>query len=161
MLDGREYLDGCARKGLDVVDQTIASGSGCLWVGGGNRVRQIRVQTGCERQVRRLLVVHIPKAAGQTVGQANGPICVLIVRGGRDQLVQGIVQTHETKLVVLAFRATHTFGNFAKLHSFVACGPNRAGSCEQALELPSNLEQQQLAARIDFGDQNALARQNF
>ena len=30
MLDGWEYLDGCARKGLDVVDQTIASGGGCL-----------------------------------------------------------------------------------------------------------------------------------
>ena len=35
-----------------------------------------------------------------------------------------------------------------------------ARAAEQALELAAHLEHQQLIARIDVGDQNALARQN-
>ena len=71
-----------------------------------------------------------------------------------------MVEAHEADVVVLARRLLHTIGDAQELGPLFFGGAYGPSAGKQAFHLPSNLQQEQLLARIDLGNQDTLARQN-
>ncbi len=57
-------------------------------------------------------------------------------------------------------RVVHLAGDVLQLIALRFAGALGAGAAQEPLELAADLEHQQLRARIEIGDQNALARQD-
>ena len=76
------------------------------------------------------------------------------------QAVELAVEPHEGNVVVGFGGAIHAVGDVLQLLSLLLGGPFGASPAEQTLQLAPHLEHEQLIARVDIGDENALARQD-
>ena len=76
------------------------------------------------------------------------------------ELIEFAIEPHEGEVVVVLCRLVHAAGDALEPRALHRGCPLRAGAAQQPFELAPYLQQQQLVARIDVGNQNALAREN-